>query len=396
VGWAFDLRTAIVVGALITLLTNALLLLSWRSLPRSLRPSLRWWLSGMLLHPVGFALVALRGTAPDWLSVLTANTVIALGLACMAISLRNFYDLPERRRELYGFSALVALVAVWFTDVQPSPHWRVVGLASLMAVLVGSSARAVFRRHGPAGTVPRLTGGLFALAALAMLARAGHELLWPALETNLIKSSAVNSVCLGALLLLPVLTTVGFLLMCTQRSQEELERTARLDHLTGIYNRRAIEDLASRALSAARRHGIPLAILILDLDHFKRINDQFGHEAGDRALIETVRRMREIMRAEDLVGRQGGEEFVALMPDIDLRSAHAAAERLRRAFAERPMSVPDGDGSPVELTVTVSVGVAALQADDLLFSHLLRRADRAMYAAKAAGRNKVMLDSDRF
>jgi diguanylate cyclase (GGDEF)-like protein len=226
-----------------------------------------------------------------------------------------------------------------------------------------------------------------------MLARAGHELLWPALETNLIKSSAVNSVCLGALLLLPVLTTVGFLLMCTQRSQEELERTARLDHLTGIYNRRAIEDLASRALSAARRHGIPLAILILDLDHFQRIHDQFGHEAGDRALIETVRRMREIMRAEDLVGRQGGEEFVALMPDIDLRSAHAAAERLRRAFAERPMSVPDGDGSPVELTVTVSVGVAALQADDLLFSHLLRRADRAMYAAKAAGRNRVMLDA---
>jgi diguanylate cyclase (GGDEF)-like protein len=392
VNWAFDLRTAIVVGALMTVLTNALLLLSWRSLPRALHPSLRWWLAGMVLHPLGFGLLALRGLAPDWASVVLANTALALGLACMAVSLRSFYGLPERRRELAGLCLLAALLALWLTYAQPSPHWRIVTLTLLLAALLGSSARAVFRRGGPSGRVPRLTGGLFALATLAMLTRAGHETWSPALEADLFKAAPVNLVCLGMLLLLPVLTTVGFLLMCTQRGQEELERTARLDHLTGIYNRRAIEDLAARALSAARRHGIPLAILILDLDHFKHINDQYGHEAGDQALIETVRRMRQIMRAEDLVGRQGGEEFVALMPDIDLRSAHAAAERLREGFAARPMTVHAGHG-PIEVTVTVSVGVTALQADDRLFSHLLRRADRAMYAAKAAGRNRVMLDA---
>lgn len=287
---------------------NAMLLLSWRSLPRAVRPSLGWWLAGMLLHPVGFMLITLRDLAPDWLSVLAANTAIAAGLACMVISLRNLYGLPERRRELFGLRVLVAL-----------------------------------------------------------LARAGHEAFWPAFETDLIKASPVNLICLGMILLLPVLTTVGFLLMCTRRSHEEFGRTARLDHLTGIYNRRAIEDLAGRALSAARRHGIPLAILILDLDHFKHINDQHG--------------------------RQGGEEFVALMPDIDLRSAHAAAERLRLGLASRPMLVSGASG-PIEVTVTVSVGVAALAADDLLFPHLLRRADPAMYAAKAGGRNKVMLDSD--
>jgi two-component system cell cycle response regulator len=136
---------------------------------------------------------------------------------------------------------------------------------------------------------------------------------------------------------------------------------------------------------------MPLAIMILDLDHFKRINDAHGHEVGDRALLETVLRMREAMRAEDLVGRLGGEEFVVVMPDMDLASAYAAAERLRHNFSDRPMSITSG-GERIEITVTVSIGVTVLEAGDQLFSHLLRRADQAMYAAKAGGRNLVVLD----
>ena len=391
--WSFDLRTAIVFGALITLLTDVLLLLSWKSLPLGVRPSLRWWLAGMLLQPLGFVLVGLRNLAPDWLSIPVGNTVLALGLSCMAISLRLFYGMPERRNRLYALTAVVAVVAIWFTYGVPDPHWRIIGLTLLLAVLIGSSARAVFRRNGPPGVVPRLTGAIFAVATLAMLSRVVHEAFWPATSGDLIQASPVNLICLGILVLLPVLATVGFLLMCTERSQEELERTARLDYLTGIYNRRAIEDLASRAISAARRHGIPLAIMIVDVDHFKRINDEYGHEAGDQGLIETVRRMRDIVRSEDLVGRQGGEEFVVVMPDIDLNSAYAAAERLRRGFADSPMTI-HGSSGPVQVTITISVGVAALAADDRQFPNLLRRADRAMYAAKAAGRNKVMLDAD--
>ncbi|MBP8080766.1 MAG: GGDEF domain-containing protein, partial [Arenimonas sp.] len=218
-----------------------------------------------------------------------------------------------------------------------------------------------------------------------------HELLWPITWSQVMASTYVNLLCLGALVVLPLLATVGFLLMCTERGQEELERTARLDFLTGIFNRRAIEDLASRAISAARRHGTPLAIMILDLDHFKRINDAHGHEVGDRALIETVLRMREAMRAEDLVGRLGGEEFVVVMPDMALASAYAAAERLRRNFSDRPMFISSGS-ERLEIMLTVSIGVAALEPGDQLFSHLLRRADQAMYAAKAGGRNLVMLD----
>lgn len=375
-----------------TLLTYALLLFSWRSLPRTVRPSLRWWLGGLLLEAVGFMLFALRGTVPDWISIVAANTFISFGLSCTAISLRSFYGMPVRRRELFGLSALTGLLALALTSVQPNPHWRVVGLALLTALLTGSSASAVFRHKRAVDEVARLTGLLFVLATLGILARAGQEAFWPAWVSDPISGSPSNLPFLGVLLLLPVLSTVGFLLMCTERGQQQLESAARTDYLTGIFNRRAIEDLAARAISAARRHGAPLSVVSLDVDHFKRVNDQYGHEAGDNALIEVVRRMREIMRAEDLVGRQGGEEFVVLMPDIGLDNARRAAERLRASFEDRPLLISDGERR-VGVSLTVSVGVATLEPADQQFSHLLRRADRAMYAAKAAGRNRVMLDS---
>ena len=198
--------------------------------------------------------------------------------------------------------------------------------------------------------------------------------------------------CLVGLLLLPVLSSVSFLLMCTERAQQQLEHTARVDYLTGIYNRRAIEELATRVISAARRHEFALSLMIVDVDHFKRVNDQHGHACGDRALIESVARMHEILRSEDLLGRLGGEEFVVVMPRIGLDQALQAAERLRERFADRLMRLHDGD-KDIELQLTLSVGVVTLQPDDSQFSHLLRRADRAMYAAKAAGRNRVMPDA---
>ena len=390
-GWSFDLRTAVLFGALVTLLTAGLLLLSWRSLRGNVRPSLRWWFAALLLHPLGLVLAFQHEDLPLWLSVPVANTAVALALACMAISFRAFYGMPERRLALLGIAALAGLTGFWFTFIVPSLQWQIILRELLRAVLLATTARAVFRREGPSARVPRLTGTLFALATLAMLVRASHELLWPIQLAEVMKPAPVNLLCLGVLVVLPLLATVGFLLMCTERGQEELERTARLDFLTGIFNRRAIDDLASRAISAARRHGTPLAIMILDLDHFKRINDAHGHEVGDRALLEAVLRMREAMRAEDLVGRLGGEEFVVVMPDMELASAYAAAERLRRNFSDRPMFISSGS-ERIEIMVTVSIGVAALEPGDQLFSHVLRRADQAMYAAKAGGRNLVVLD----
>ena len=231
------------------------------------------------------------------------------------------------------------------------------------------------------------TAAIFVGGTVLIAYRAIDELAAPLLVDSFFQLPPGQNWAFVLLGLLPVLSTVGFLLMCTERSQQELERAAQLDYLTGIYNRRAIEDLARRAIAASRRHGMPMAMMIVDVDHFKRINDQFGHETGDQALMETVRRLRESLRSEDLVGRLGGEEFVAILPNTDAASALAAAERVRVAFADTPMRFENES-----VTVTISAGVALLAPGDQQFSHLLRRADRAMYAAKNAGRNQVMLD----
>ncbi len=388
--WSFDPRTAILIGALVTWLIAGMLVLNWRSLPGNVRPSLRWWLAGIALHPLGFMLIALRDLVPDWAMIALGATSLGAAFSCMAIALRSFYGLPERRMLLSVITVMLGAAAVWFTFFAPHLQSRIIIVHVLLAILIGSGARAVFRRDGPRGRVPRITGALFALVTILVLMRAGLEAFWPIASDQLMRATPVNLASIGALLLLPVLATVGFLLMCAESAQIQLERMARVDYLTGIYNRRAIDDLAKRAISAARRHGVALAIIIVDLDHFKAVNDEHGHQCGDNALVEAVRRMREIVRSEDLVGRQGGEEFVVVMPDIDLASAQAAAERLRRSFSETPMAIHDGD-VPINVALTISIGVAALEPSDQQFSHLLRRADQALYAAKAAGRNQVMV-----
>ncbi len=383
--WHFDIRTGVIVCAVLALLIDGLLLAVYRSLPASYRPSLRWWLAGSVLHPIGFLLLGMRDMIPAWLSVVVANTLLGIALSCTAISLRMFYGVEQRRGRLWITTGCITTIAAWFLYAEPSQHWRTALIPALLAVLVGSSARAFFHRGGPKGLIPALTGGVFALGTAMLVFRSMHELIEP--SEVIFDASISHVMAFGVIGLLPVLSTICFLLICMHECQLELERAARMDFLTGICNRRAIDDLSLRAIAAARRHGTPLSLMIIDVDHFKRINDEFGHQAGDRALVETVRRIRDSLRSEDLVGRLGGEEFVVVMPNTDGDSARAAAERIRVAFADTPMPIEGRD-----MAISVSVGVALLVAGDTLFSHLLRRADHAMYAAKAAGRKRVMMD----
>jgi diguanylate cyclase (GGDEF)-like protein len=158
------------------------------------------------------------------------------------------------------------------------------------------------------------------------------------------------------------------------------------DPLTGLGNRRAaLEELQGR-FDLSRRHRRPLAILMCDLDHFKQINDTLGHGAGDLVLEEFGRRIRDTLRATDLAGRIGGEEFLVIAPETDLEGARLLAERLRLAAAAQPFQVPR------ILRVTCSLGVAQRTYEDRDAGTLLARADRALYAAKRAGRNQVMAD----
>lgn len=192
------------------------------------------------------------------------------------------------------------------------------------------------------------------------------------------------------LALLLVAAAVG---LSTARAQkrvrsitEQLRLSATTDELTGLHNRRFFMHSLDIEVARARRNGDPLSVAVADVDHFKRVNDRYGHAGGDEVLRALARIFETIMRTGDVVGRLGGEEFAILMPDTDEIQARVACERLRAAIAGRKIRLPGGE----EIPVTVSTGIALLVPGDDR-DKLVTRADHALYRAKEGGRNQVRL-----
>jgi len=171
-----------------------------------------------------------------------------------------------------------------------------------------------------------------------------------------------------------------------EESREALHAQATRDAVTGLWNRSAILDVVERGLRRARHQGSPFAVVLADLDWFKDINDAYGHQAGDRALYETGRRMQALVRPHDAVGRWGGEEFLVVLPDCSRTEAALLAERLRVGLESE--EIRPADAPPV--SITSSFGVAAVDPDETLSAEaLVRAADHALYRAKRRGRNRV-------
>jgi two-component system, cell cycle response regulator len=169
-------------------------------------------------------------------------------------------------------------------------------------------------------------------------------------------------------------------------AQTALREAATRDPLTGLWNRGAILDRLHREIDRAARNASRTAVVLVDLDHFKRINDSYGHPAGDTVLVNSADRLRGCLRAYDEIGRWGGEEFLIVLPNCDAEEAAGVAERTRRAVVERPHNL-----GGVRQEVTASFGVAAATSGDA--AELVRRADAALYRAKDAGRNRVVVDA---
>ena len=184
------------------------------------------------------------------------------------------------------------------------------------------------------------------------------------------------------------------LLAKTKRLRATLDRGLEMavtDPLTGLFNRRYAMPHLMRIANAAEKKKQPFAVMVLDMDHFKRINDRYGHSAGDAVLVEISNRLRQNLRSEDMVARIGGEEFLVVMPDTNLDAARGAAERLRRLAESTPITLPDDKG---EITVTMSIGVAlgALEPEKITaIEQVVDMADRALLTAKNLGRNMVNL-----
>ena len=174
-------------------------------------------------------------------------------------------------------------------------------------------------------------------------------------------------------------------------TQEKLKVQATHDSLTGLWNRSAIFDILDRELGRAKRNETPISIGMADLDHFKSVNDSFGHIAGDTVLREVANRMRSVTRDYDSIGRYGGEEFLIVFPGLDEKDAIDAAERIRLSISEKPFVIQEG-----VVPVAISIGVAVMNPTTKAgqAESLIRLADEALYTAKAQGRNRVELKKE--
>ena len=177
--------------------------------------------------------------------------------------------------------------------------------------------------------------------------------------------------------------TARFYYATVRRAEAQLQSQAATDPLTGLSNRRSLIARAEQTLVRARAAGRPTALVIADIDHFKQINDRHGHDAGDQVLVSTAELLRGASRAQDVVARWGGEEFLVLLPDTSLEDAQSVAERIRCAVAGHATHPA---GAP--LTATLSLGVCEVRGDESL-SGAIARADGALYQSKQAGRNRV-------
>jgi diguanylate cyclase (GGDEF)-like protein len=378
-----DVRTAVLLAMLIAATLSAYLFLSIGNYPDPLRRHLAAWARALGLQALGWGLFGLRGRVDDLLSIPLANLLLTLAFVETLRALRGFAGRPEKHVLDVVAVVFSTAVAAFFLYVVPALTMRIVVVSLVFSALFAACARMVLL----AAPVPRppsylalaaLYGGL----ALLLAFRSVREFLGAPLADPMdLTPFQALLFTIGAVA--PPLATFGFIVMVTERLRGELIRQATLDGLTGTLNRRAVAEQAERGIAQARREGTPYAVLLLDVDRFKRINDTLGHAAGDTALQLLVGVLREGMRGEDVLGRMGGEEFAVLLPHADCAQAQAAAERLRQAV-ERAQPVLGGRRWPM----TVSIGVAALGNDDG-FEALLQRADAAMYAAKREGRNRV-------
>ncbi len=169
-----------------------------------------------------------------------------------------------------------------------------------------------------------------------------------------------------------------------KKMEARLQHLAITDPLTGLYNRRHFFELSQRVFSRIMGLDIPLSVLMIDADHFKSVNDRFGHMIGDQVLQGLAKRLRDNLRRGEILGRYGGEEFAVLLPETVLEAAGMVAERLREDVSQRPIP---SDRGPIQITVTI--GAACVSDNDERIDHLLDKADKALYMAKQAGRNQV-------
>lgn len=347
---------------------------------------LRSWTAGCWALMGGFAFLAVRPVVPLWLSVVAGNWLVCVGLVLFSRAIHQL--LPPRPMPRGTVPALAAALPAIGAMMWLPLHART-SVVSLLFVLFLLPGIAVIVRQGwHAERALRAVAVTMLLAAVALSVRAVHCMLSPADYTDLMQASLGQGLTFLVAFMCLLGAGFGFVLALFERLADRLETLATTDGLTGCANRTSTDALLAQELAHGRRLGSPVAFVLMDLDHFKQVNDQHGHRAGDAVLKLFASTVKQGLRASDMLGRTGGEEFGIILPGTDEVGAHRLVDKIRKAVSRMP--AVDGKGGPLRITVSAGVAVA-LPNEALPPERLYGRADRALYAAKRSGRNRVEL-----
>jgi diguanylate cyclase (GGDEF)-like protein len=340
-------------------------------------PALAYWMWGRL--SIGLAQVCWWFAPQFELRLVEALSACAwLGGVALEVGANClFFGFKRWRRSLYLLT-LPGWAAVSYAAATGASRLQLTELISFIIALSVFGAAVVLLRPREAPLLQRIIGVNNILFALAIWSWLGFE----GGSFGTAKTPMLGVAYLASYLLM-IVNGFGFLLLCKQKDDAMMRRLATIDSLTGMLNRRAFFEHADSARQAGMRLRKPTALLMLDIDHFKQLNDSFGHACGDEALNMFATTARMVLREEDVMGRLGGEEFGLVLPGTTLDGALDAAERLRVAVTAAPiLACAPG------YRMTVSIGVVMIDDGEALTA-ALARADHALYAAKTGGRNRI-------
>lgn len=332
----------------------------------------------------GMYLVSMRGELPEMITTVLANLVTLGGLLLNHEGLRRFAGArwPAWRSPLWLLLPL-AVGSTWFTLIDPSVHGRILVFTACAAL--GCIWIALDLVRSPEAVAARLRtaawvfGGFGCLLAVRWIVTA---VMGP--PEDFMRAGRIHELTLVAYIAFILFKDLALFDATVARLVGETRRLADTDPLTGLANRRVALERGVLELEGTRRRGQPLSALMIDVDHFKSINDRHGHAVGDQVLVQVAGILATKVPPEGFVARVGGEEFLVLLPNTSIETAAALAERMRRSLASHAWPDPPGGRQSASFGVATAGPAGGL---DLLFAH----ADRALFQAKAAGRDCVVI-----
>jgi diguanylate cyclase (GGDEF)-like protein len=378
---AFDLRTVLLMSSVMPGLMALVMFSLGRSFPTNIR-GVGNWACGALIVSVAAILLAVRGGVPDWLSIMGGNCGMIVSTGLWLIGSQRFFGCPPSWRFVTLMLAIGAIGESWMTWAHPSGAGRALCVNVILA-LIYMRQTFVMLRYGRQDPSSMFVGAVFLIQTAVTVIRVVTSIGSGFAGTGLYARDFVQTIYLATGALVSLMATVGFMLVAMNRFRLQLEQQSLVDPLTGLLNRRAFLNAHREEREKMMRTGGLLSLLLIDLDHFKAINDTYGHVKGDEILVDFSRRAAEMLARHNHFSRWGGEEFAALVPGARPEDVFDLAEALRSRIA-----LNDNPSLPA---YACSIGIACMTSGDATIERLVKDADEALYRAKRNGRNSVEL-----